>query len=184
MVDNLLIAESCMITTSPSRRLFSLNTISSRFSAPETPPFRAGRRLAPLRLDVALDGFKGCAARRSGEIRGRPEDALVIASSNIRPRLSQHSAGCALRDVDQSRDRHLGRIFDQHVNVIGFTVAGDQSAIHGLADLTEMLGKPVQCDAIEYAASILGDTDQMHGNKRNAMSAASKVFACSLTDQP
>ncbi len=42
--------------------------VSSRFSAPETPPFRAGRRRAPLRLDVALDGFKGCAARRSGEI--------------------------------------------------------------------------------------------------------------------
>ena len=54
------------------------------------------------------------------------------------------------------------------MNVIGFTVAGDQPAIHGLADLTEMPGKPVQCGAIEYAASILGDTDQMHGKKRNA----------------
>ena len=39
------------------------------------------------------------------------------------------------------------------MNVIGFTVAGDQSGIHGFADLTEMLGKPVQCGAIEYAAS-------------------------------
>jgi len=62
------------------------------------------------------------------------------------------------------------------VNVIGFTVAGDQPAIHGLADLTEMPGKPVPCGAIEYAASILGDTDQMHGKKRNAMSTAPKVL--------
>ncbi len=178
------IGAGLMVLTLTIRTMIHAWSVSSRFSAPETPPFRAGRRRAFLRLDVALDGFKGCAAGRSGEIRGRPEDALVIASSNIRPRLSQHSAGCALRDVDQSRDRHLGRIFDQHVNVIGFTVAGDQPIIHGLADLTEMLGKPVQCGAIEYAASILGDTDQMHGKKRNAMSAASKVFACSLTDQP
>jgi hypothetical protein len=139
-------------------------------------PLGRGGRRAALRLYVALDGFKGCAARRSGEIRGRPEGALVIAASNIRPCLSQHSAGCALQNIDQSRDRHLRRIFDQHVNVIGFTVAGDQPAIHGLADLTEMPGKPVQCGAIEYAASILGDTDQMHGKKRNAMSTAPKVL--------
>ncbi len=122
-------------------------------SAPETRPLGRGGRRAPLRLDIALDGFKGCAARRSGEIRGRPEGALVIAASNIRPCLSQHSAGCALQNIYQSRDRHLRWIFDQHVNVIGFTVAGDQPAIHGLADLTEMPGKPVQCGAIEYAAS-------------------------------
>ena len=70
----------------------------------------------------------------------------------------------------------LRRIFDQHVNVIGFTVAGDQPAIHGLADLTEMPGKPVPCGAIEYTASILGDTDQMHGKKQNAMSTAPKVL--------
>ena len=67
-------------------------------------------------------------------------------------------------------------IFDQHVNVIGFTVAGDQPAIHGLADLTEMPGKPVQRGVIEYAASILGDADQVYGEKRNAMSAAPKLL--------
>ena len=64
--------------------------------------------------------------------------------------------------------------------MIGFTVAGDQPTIHGLADLTEMSGKPVQRGAIEYAAPILGDTDQMYGEERNAMSAV----ACALTDRP
>ena len=70
----------------------------------------------------------------------------------------------------------LGGYSTSMVNVIGFTVAGDQPAIHGLADLTEMPGKPVRCGAIEYVASILGDTEQMHGKKRNAMSTAPKVL--------
>ena len=137
-----------------------------------------------MRLDVALDGFNGCAARRSGEIRWRPEGALVIAASNIRSCLSQHSAGCALQDVNQSRDRRLRRIFDQHVNVIGFTVAGDRPAIHGLADLTEMSSKPVQRGAIEYTAPILCDTDQMYVSSAKRYVCRSYTLAFSLTDQP
>jgi hypothetical protein len=39
-----------------------------------------------------------------------------------------------------------------------------------------MPGKPVQRGVIEYAASILGDADQVYGEKRNAMSAAPKLL--------
>ena len=49
--------------------------------------------------------------------------------------------------------------------MIGFAVAGDDRQSTVSQTLREMSSKPVQRGAIEYAAPILGDTDQMHGKK-------------------
>lgn len=62
---------------------------------------------------------------------------MAVAARNLGAPFTKLAAGHAFQAVDQLRQRNLGRVMDQQVNVIVLAVAFDQFRLEVPADLGE-----------------------------------------------
>ena len=72
-------------------------------------------------VNVLFEDADWSSTPRSCEVGGRPQSALPILLPQIRPFLSEHSAGPAFQRVDQGRHRDFRRVLDQQMDVVVFS---------------------------------------------------------------
>lgn len=88
--------------------------------------------------------------------------------------LPETPRGNSFEAVNEFRQRHLGRIFDEQMHMVILAIGLDQDRLKVLADFREQLTQRFMGGIRQYTSSILGHKDQMHMQGENTVSSGSK----------
>jgi hypothetical protein len=127
----------------------------------------------PLLLDVLTEDVERSPAAGGGKVAGGPEVALVGMGSEFGELLTQQAAGDALEAVDEGRERELGRVGHQQMDVIGLPVAFRQMSAAFVADDREDVCQTLQVGGLEDRSSVLRYKDQVRMQLEDASSSSS-----------
>lgn len=118
-------------------------------------------RRRPLAPDIILDDVERRSAAAGGKITRRPQ-TLRAQSPDVRAVAQQEPRAYPFQRVDESRERHCRRVFDQEVDMVRLAVAFDEAGIEVSSHLGETLAQPRDRIGVEMTAPISGHKDQMH----------------------
>src|SRR5687768_1925381 len=88
--------------------------------------------------------------------------------------LPETPRGNSFKAVNEFRQRHLGRIFDEQMHMVILAIGLDQDRLKVPADFREQLPQRFMGSICQYTSAIFGHKDQMHVQAKNTVSSGSK----------
>jgi hypothetical protein len=88
--------------------------------------------------------------------------------------LPETPRGYSLEAVNEFRQRHFGRIFDEQMHMVILAIGLNQNCLKVLADFCKHLTQRFMGGIRQYATTIFGHEDQMHMQTKNAVSSCPK----------